>query len=132
MTAIKNSVVINTCYGGFGLSMAALRRLSRWLGMSIDDVRDRYIFAPKQEVRHCPFLVRVVREMEHRSWGDCARLSIVEITGNQYFINEYDGLENIETPDTMLWTQVLWPYLMRTTRLLIRLMMNRSRWLATS
>mgnify|MGYP003148553829 CR=1 FL=1 len=105
-TVTRNYVVINTCYGGFGLSMAALRRLARWLNMSIDDVRERYLFAPKREVRHCPFLVRVVREMEHRSWGDCARLSIVEITGNQYRINEYDGLENIETPDTMLWTQV--------------------------
>ena len=105
-TVTRNYVVINTCYGGFGLSMAALRRLARWLDMSIDDVRDRYIFAPKQEMRHCPFLVRVVRQMEHHSWDKNARLSIVEITGNQYRINEYDGLENIETPDTMLWTQV--------------------------
>ena len=122
-------VVINNCHGGFGISkecaefMAAegskdaqfmldehKRSTTRgeWyerlcqLGVDIngDVTYDKY-------PRHCPLLVRAVETLgtENASaWA--ARLIVVEIKGDTYIIEEYDGAENITTPDNIDWVRV--------------------------
>ncbi len=78
-------VVINRCFGGFGLSKIAESRLTipegGWFGgIARDD----------------PQLIQVVEELGRAANGDHADLKIVEIPdGTQYTIEEYDGLEHV-------------------------------------
>jgi hypothetical protein len=52
--------------------------------------------------RHDPILVQVVEELGGKANGDCAKLAIAEISG-PYRIDEYDGFESVETPDSYNW-----------------------------
>lgn len=105
-------VVINECYGGFGLSQDAYLKLNEW-GIPIID----YPTENKGEViyrggRHVPLcelwdswlsynrenslLVRVVEELGDVANGTFAKLKVVEIPdGVNYDIDEYDGIESI-------------------------------------
>jgi len=73
-------IVINRCYGGFGLSEEALAKLGRkddW-DLSRDD----------------PALVAIVEEMGFASNGPHADLKVVEIPDDvDWSIGEYDGIE---------------------------------------
>jgi hypothetical protein len=81
-------IVINTCFGGFGLSDKALKMLGREDKWEIEKDRTN------------PQLVKVVEELGHEADGDSASLSIVEIPkGTYYQINEYDGQESVETEE---------------------------------
>lgn len=83
-------VVVNKCYGGFGLS---------------DKARSRYCeLARVPEVwdydvdRFDPYLVQVVEELGDAASGKHAKLKIVEIPdeiGDNWHISEYDGIEHI-------------------------------------
>jgi hypothetical protein len=78
-------VVINTCFGGFGLSKEALARMNE-----IGELDWR------EENRSSPLLVQVVEEMGARANGSHARLKVVEIPdGTDCIIEEYDGKERI-------------------------------------
>ena len=52
--------------------------------------------------RHDPILVQVVEELGDKANGECAKLAIVEISG-PYHIDEYDGFESVETPNSYDW-----------------------------
>ena len=52
--------------------------------------------------RHDPVLVQVVEELGDKANGKCASLSIEEVFG-PYRIDEYDGMESVETPDSYEW-----------------------------
>ena len=52
--------------------------------------------------RHDPVLVQVVEELKDKANGMCAKLRIDEVSG-PYRIDEYDGFESVETPDTYDW-----------------------------
>ncbi len=56
--------------------------------------------------RHDADLVAVVEELGDTANGSFAKLNIAEIEGNQYFIDEYDGSETVETPETQQWVTV--------------------------
>jgi len=98
----KTKVVYNACYGGFSLSERAVDRYRELSGIRLigreDDGRD----IP----RHDPHLVAVVEEMGEEANGQCAALKIEEIDGRMYRIDEYDGAECVETPDTIQWVTV--------------------------
>ncbi len=97
-------VVINTCYGGFGLSDAASEECIR-RGMGIYfrpnptgthygkySIRD----FEKREFRTHPTVVTVVEEMGEASWGTHAKLRVIDIPFNNcdgWEIEEYDGYE---------------------------------------
>jgi hypothetical protein len=51
--------------------------------------------------RHDPILVQVVEELGEKANGDCANLAIKEVSG-PYRIDEYDGAESVETPDSYI------------------------------
>ena len=77
-------VVINRCFGGFGLSRDALQAL----GYGDNEY-------PTIE-RNDPRLVAVVEKMGPASYGMCAALRVVEIPDDvDWQIDEYDGLETI-------------------------------------
>jgi len=81
-------VVINNCYGGFGLSNSASERYKEMAGITDPDWYDRNVS------RDDPYLVKIVREMESDANGSYADLRIVEIpAGVEWTIEEYDGNE---------------------------------------
>lgn len=81
-------VVINRCYGGFGLSDEALELYIKKSG--ITDVYDWMIS------RQDPHLVEVVRELGSKANGKCAKLKIVTVPDEvEWDIEEYDGMERI-------------------------------------
>jgi hypothetical protein len=125
-------IVINDCYGGFGLSYEGVMRYAELKGIklyseiksslctyyltSLEDriVYDRetfnklslderkeynekysaQIFNWYKIERNDPALIQVVEEMGEKSFGEHAKLSIVEIPdGVSWTIEEYDGSE---------------------------------------
>jgi cytochrome c1 len=78
-------VVINKCYGGFGLSQDAYQALGLvWDG-----------FGHGTDIeRSCPELVKVVEALGEAADGAYAKLCVVEIPdGIEWQIEEYDGIE---------------------------------------
>jgi hypothetical protein len=52
--------------------------------------------------RHDPVLVQVVEELGEKAGGKFSELRIQEVSG-PYRIDEYDGMESVETPDSYDW-----------------------------
>ena len=77
-------VVINRCYGGFGLSEKAMKFLgvdSRWPDIARNDLK----------------LVKCVEKLGEEANGMYAELKVVEIPDDvNWEIGEYDGLEWVE------------------------------------
>ena len=87
-----NKVVINNCYGGFGLSERAKKRYQELSGTTFPDMS-------WDIQRHDPALVQVVEELKEEANGRNACLSVEEIPGNRYYITEYDGVEEVHCPE---------------------------------
>lgn len=88
-------VVINSCYGGFGLSQLACDRYLEITGKSINKYSDD---------RADPVLVRVVEELQEEANGLYSELKIVEIPNDvEWQIEEYDGSEWIAEKHR-IWT----------------------------
>lgn len=81
-------VVINTCYGGFSLSLRAEKEYKALAGITDPNWYSRDI------ARDDPYLVKIVRELGMGANGDHANLKIVEIPGDvKWQVEEYDGNE---------------------------------------
>ena len=81
-------VVINTQFGGFGLSEAALDEYKNLKG--ITDENFWYYDIP----RDCPVLVAMVERGD--ADGEYSDLKVVEIPdGVNWYIEEYGGLEHV-------------------------------------
>jgi len=84
-------IVINKCYGGFGLSKPALDLYANLAGLPTSkDVHDWDID------RDNPTLIKVIETLGCRTSSDYnnSELQIVEIPdGIEWTIEEYDGLE---------------------------------------
>jgi hypothetical protein len=95
-------VVYNGCYGVFGLSEKAQIRYWELRG----EPRNTNYWANREIPRHDPALVQVVEELSDGANGNHAVLVIAEIPdGSWYFIDEYDGCESVETPETIEWVK---------------------------
>ena len=92
-------VLINRCYGGFGLSEAAIEMLQ-----SIDPKTDEYDWSYTVD-RSDPALLEVYKKLGRGAFsGYCADVHLVEIKpGRRYRIDEYDGYEYIEYRDDIEW-----------------------------
>ena len=97
-------VVINRCFGGFGLSGEAIgmyAKLRGWIRCTTDFGMDYFlnrrgekIIPPHGLRRDDPFLVEVVEALGENSWGDHAELKIVEVPDDvDWVIVENDGQE---------------------------------------
>jgi hypothetical protein len=111
-------VVYNGCYGGFSISAAAMRRYAEikgwqyrepdgsiWHSGCVIDPQGEEISEYDIEAnRTDPVLVQVVEELGDRANGMCAELCIEDLpAGTRYRIDEYDGLEHIETDEDIRW-----------------------------
>ena len=92
-------VVYNDCYGGFSLSKEAIdwyKELTGKLGeICAYDIS-----------RHDPALIKVVETLGIKANGYLASLSVKEIKGNKYIIEDYDGMETVLEPDDINWIEV--------------------------
>lgn len=83
-------IVINRCFGGFGLSEQANRLYAEAKGIPVKEVYEWEI------ERDDPDLVRIVGELGEDADGPFASLRVVDIPDDvEWFIHEYDGLEKI-------------------------------------
>jgi hypothetical protein len=81
-------IVINDCFGGYGLSEDALEEYKRMA--CIDDPE----FTDQDIDRDDTYLVRLVEEWGERAEDNFAQLKIVEIPADvDWIIQEYDGHE---------------------------------------
>lgn len=81
-------IVINKCYGGFGLSEVAETRYKNESGNDIS-----YWDIPRDDA----ILVSIVEELGEDSWGGFAELKVVEVPdGIEWGIGGYDGIEWVE------------------------------------
>ena len=126
-------VVVNGCFGGFGLSAEAVRRYAEIAGITLYEHTDDFFTAwyrvPREEYerllasgdydaaneayfsvndmsRTDPALVQVVEELGERANDSFAALYIVEVPkGTRYRIDEYDGRESVMTIDDYEWSR---------------------------
>ena len=91
-------VVINACYGGFGLSDEALDLYCSYKNIPESD--ELYYWDIE---RHDPDLIRVVEELGPKASTNFSKLVIEEVEEECYFISEYDGLESVVTPSSINW-----------------------------
>ena len=97
-------ILISACYGGFGLSDEAAKRVLELKGILSDEAV--VTFNVYDLSRHDPVLLQVFAELGDVANSDHSNLTIVEISGNKYRVEEYDGYESIATPENQDWTFV--------------------------
>ena len=110
-------IVVNRCFGGFGLSTEAVlwarERNAFWAkeialggeGFSDRSIRtsgyDSYTYYPEDynddSWRSDPILVECVKVLGKKSWGSLAKLQVVAIPDDveEWFIDDYDGQEHV-------------------------------------
>ena len=94
-------VAYNTCYGGFNISADACVYLYKKFGISIDE---KYGYIDDILERHDQRLIQMIEALgEDKASGRFAKIKIAEIDSPMYKIDEYDGLESVETPDSTSW-----------------------------
>jgi len=134
-------VVLNGCYGGFGLSPKAeklywerkldkevfayefnceksnyrkvtdIERARNWniyfttkdLGDTVENFPLQESFCVHDIPRHDPVLINIVESLKEEANGECAKLVVAEINAPMYRIEDYDGMESIQTPDAIDW-----------------------------
>ena len=123
-----HKVVFNNCYGGFSISLKAIE----WLECNSKDesllahikrckknrdwsiAREQSIALVDQmlcynvseffdDKRHHKDLVAVVEALGKDANGECAELDIAKVYSKQYRIDDYDGVENVITPNGYDW-----------------------------
>ena len=109
-----NKIVINSCYGGFDVSIKAVEwMIEKGLEKKYYSINPEYTSSPDWVNKHClssidiprhhSLLVQAVETLGDEANGLCAELEIREIEGNKYRIKEYDGWESIELPEDVEW-----------------------------
>jgi hypothetical protein len=106
-------IVLNGCYGGFGLSREAVERYAEIKGWSVDTDEYDYSYMIDEKGEHVshydldrtdPVLVQVVEELGEKANDSYSALYIVSVEkGTKYYIDEYDGIETFRTPDNIDW-----------------------------
>lgn len=82
-------IVINKCFGGFGLSKKAID-----LYKTKTEMEDDFNLYAHDIERDDPILIEVIEELGEEANGACAELKIVEIPDDvKWEIEEYDGIE---------------------------------------
>jgi len=96
-------IVYNTCYGGFGLSKAAIARY--WEIRGEPKPEHWAVWDERELNRGDPILVQVVEELGKDANDGFSKLAIRELEpGTQYRIDEYDGYESVMTIDDYEWS----------------------------
>lgn len=83
-------IVINTCYGGFGLSEQQLKEYKNRAGITDKNFSYWHI------ARDCPHLVAMVEEGGTDVDGIYSELKVVDVPDDaNWYIEEYDGMEHV-------------------------------------
>lgn len=103
-------VVINSCYGGYGLSETAMLKYAEIKGIKIyikkyksmtfyytTETFEEESFLSEDKIdRNDPALVETVEILGEEANGDFAKLKVVEIPDDiEWTIEEYDGIEHV-------------------------------------
>jgi len=81
-------IVINNCFGGFGISEKALDRYNELANTKLES----YYGMDRAD----PFLVQVVEELGADADNVYSELKIVDVPDDvKWYIHEYDGLEAV-------------------------------------
>jgi hypothetical protein len=119
-------VVINRCFGGFGISNQAFEKLLQRKGIAFNKVPAKYQMHGNEfdyyyvaddpderdyisehgffDDRSDPDLIAVIEELGKDSWGWASDLAIIDIPDDvKWHICEYDGLEHI-AEDHRTWS----------------------------
>lgn len=108
-------IVLNGCFGGFGLSDEATKRYAEIKGWAWEvDEYDYIVLINEQgerlssydlgEDRTDPILVQVIEELGKAADSDYSELYIESVEkGTKYFIDEYDGIESLRTEYNIDW-----------------------------
>ena len=113
-------IVINKCFGGFGLSQEAVLLYGKKKGINIikdkkksnslashyyiDEIKNGNYFSDRDIKRNDPALVEVVNELGEKADGAYSELKIVDIPDDvEWIIEEYDGKEWI-AEDHRTWS----------------------------
>ena len=84
---MPRKIVINDCYGGFGLSKEAYE----YMGLKWDNCGSLY---GENISRDNPKLVECIEKLGEKANGSGARLRVIEIPEDvNWEIEEYDGIE---------------------------------------
>ena len=82
-------IVINTCYGGFGLSDEAILRIR-----AAKEATGEAIWVNERAIRSDPVVIKVVEDMGTSADGYSAELKVIEIPDDvEWEIEDYDGIE---------------------------------------
>ncbi len=97
---MMKKIVINSCYGGFGLSKEACDMYCEIKGISPGEWNKIWgyyeNFYTKDIDRADEDLVRIVETLGDKASGACAELKVVEIPDDvEWTIQEYDGYEHV-------------------------------------
>jgi hypothetical protein len=109
---MSKEIVINKCYGGFGLSRGALlelRKMKNKYALEETDIGEYWDTKSKNKrspiydtflseiPRDDKDLIEVVKKLGDKVNGSFSKLSIVEIPDHvDWQIGEYDGMEHVE------------------------------------
>ncbi len=99
-------IVINTCYGSFGISKDAFKLLNlKWLGYGFINNETFNIKSNNPyEYRTYTPLVNVVEQLGDIANGKYAKLKIIDIPYNiDWHIHNYDGIETVHE-EHRLWS----------------------------
>jgi hypothetical protein len=81
-------IVINNCFGGFGLSEKAIEYYNKLANTKVT----RYWDIPRND----PHLVQVVEVLGSAAGDAFAKLKIVDVPdGVEWYIHKYDGMESV-------------------------------------
>lgn len=94
---MPRKIVVNACYGGFGLSDKALELYYEKKGKNSVSESEKEILCDLLIDRDDPILVQVVEELGEEANGEYASLQVIEIPDDaKWEIMDYDGMEHIQ------------------------------------
>ncbi len=124
---METKVVISPHYGGFMLSELAVQRMaelgSEWAKGELEKENPHDVYPDTDLSRHDPILVQVVEELGYKAMDghdedsgyrhdddspvmQRDEFEVVVVKGSRYQIRTYDGLEWLETPETLDWIHI--------------------------
>lgn len=87
-------IVINNCFGGFGLSKEAITRYHELTGIHINEYGWEVGNSDNRLERNDPVLIQIVKELGYEVSHGFANLKIVEVPDDvKWEIESYDGNE---------------------------------------
>ena len=102
-------VVYSSCFGGFSVSKVCAEWMADRGNTECMELleHDDFYGCLDDTPRHDALLVMAVEHLgTKKASGSSARLTVHELRGDRYYIDEYDGAESVVEPDDVEWIEV--------------------------